>query len=656
MEKELYTLATLYKAFPKGVRIPGIQREYVQGRNDETGVSLRASFSPKLVAAVFQDGKAKNGEAFSLDYVYGVGVDGALLPLDGQQRLTTLFLLAWLCGKVEKGWKFDYEARRAAQLFVKGLVGHELKSADSVCHEITSSEWFLPAWKEDPTVNGMLTMLEALNQEIAKHCKFKSRHTANLELVQFAVQELPDTEAGYNRIFLKMNARGKPLTRWENLKAVVDQYLRQKGAKDWRNDVDVTWAECLWKAVGKDIAKLNCALEKILRLGYARFVGFEHYDAKLYEIEESLSTRDAGIFYDACATYFNAICSGRVAKYWSSDRRKNALWGCKDEADSNDFINWISAVNKPTYSQHLRLAYLAEKGNGDDLQRKRRIILNLLDHTDVWADADKAKCLLDEGLGYLDASEPFARLEYLKSFSPRQIEDELNKSQLPAVDVIEIEKDDLVSAGCARFLAWQPFADATEVKSRLSCLKKLIGEEWFLLYENLVLRFPFSNDSCTMISGQNWFEAYVPGVDIARWRENIFTVEMFVEALAGYMNASDKVRSEVFWLTHLKDIIDSGEMYGAKAKAYGMWMFLMTEGRRTEYSIRLDCNKNERDNRLHYLKTHIRYNGAYPKVEGKEAGLWYDVVNEEWRESLSPLSYKLVTREDGGSEFCKAEI
>ena len=118
---ETFTLERLFEAFPGGIRIPRIQRGYVQGRDDEKGKEIRANFVPKLVDAVF------NGKDLSLDFIYGVaGSDGegrrCLLPLDGQQRLTTLFLLAWLCGKWNREWHFSYESRRIPQLFFAALV------------------------------------------------------------------------------------------------------------------------------------------------------------------------------------------------------------------------------------------------------------------------------------------------------------------------------------------------------------------------------------------------------------------------------------------------------------------------------------------------------------------------------------------------------
>ena len=164
---EMFTLERLFEAFPGGIRIPRIQRGYVQGRDDEKGKEIRANFVPTLVDAVFE------GKDLTLDFIYGVaGSDGegrrCLLPLDGQQRLTTLFLLAWLCGKWNREWHFSYESRRIPQLFVEGLVAHSYMGTDKPSAQIENKSWFLPVWKDDPTVAGMLLSCTGLKEE-TKH-------------------------------------------------------------------------------------------------------------------------------------------------------------------------------------------------------------------------------------------------------------------------------------------------------------------------------------------------------------------------------------------------------------------------------------------------------------------------------------------------------
>lgn len=73
--------------------IPIIQRDYAQGRNTATIKRVRKNFLNALFNAVTE-------KPITLDFIYGdLNEQGILTPLDGQQRLTTLFLLYWYAAK-----------------------------------------------------------------------------------------------------------------------------------------------------------------------------------------------------------------------------------------------------------------------------------------------------------------------------------------------------------------------------------------------------------------------------------------------------------------------------------------------------------------------------------------------------------------------------
>ena len=102
------------------VVIPKIQRLYVQGRADKHGYKCLSGFASALTNSV------TTTSPLLLDFVYGIdtceNIKNIFYPLDGQQRLTTLLLLSWLCGKSKPEWSFKYESRRSTEMFVKGLL------------------------------------------------------------------------------------------------------------------------------------------------------------------------------------------------------------------------------------------------------------------------------------------------------------------------------------------------------------------------------------------------------------------------------------------------------------------------------------------------------------------------------------------------------
>lgn len=62
----------------KTILIPLLQRDYVQGGRED-------------VIVPFLDSLLKTNQ--DLNYIYGYEEDGCFVPVDGQQRLTTLWLL-----------------------------------------------------------------------------------------------------------------------------------------------------------------------------------------------------------------------------------------------------------------------------------------------------------------------------------------------------------------------------------------------------------------------------------------------------------------------------------------------------------------------------------------------------------------------------------
>ena len=86
--------------------IPIIQRDYAQGRENPEVNRVRNRFLDSLYGAVTE-------HPITLDFVYGdIDENGIMTPLDGQQRLTTLFLLHWYAAKKEhipeSEWAFLY--------------------------------------------------------------------------------------------------------------------------------------------------------------------------------------------------------------------------------------------------------------------------------------------------------------------------------------------------------------------------------------------------------------------------------------------------------------------------------------------------------------------------------------------------------------------
>lgn len=140
--------------------IPIIQRDYAQGRLDPEINRVRGRFLDSLYEALTKP--------VTLDFVYGdIDENGVMTPLDGQQRLTTLFLLHWYAARKAGASEedsaflsnFGYETRYSARYFCKELTGFTPSFESLLSDEIINQSWFPLDWQKDPTIRSMLVML-----------------------------------------------------------------------------------------------------------------------------------------------------------------------------------------------------------------------------------------------------------------------------------------------------------------------------------------------------------------------------------------------------------------------------------------------------------------------------------------------------------------
>ena len=267
-----YTLESLLEKY--NVRIPQIQRDYAQGRTDKMTSRIRRNFLDTLYTAVME-------KPVTLDFVYGqIEDDGSLVLLDGQQRITTLFLLYWYAfvndgneheqemtikdvglmnhsqeentsRKKERDFpfcKFTYETRYSSRRFLECLVKFTpLFPADKLSLQIENQPWFSVSWKLDPTISSMLVMIDAINEKFFAVENLWERLCS--ETISFYFLELKEMGLS-DELYVRMNSRGRPLTRFEHYKADLEKRLTLVDsdlAKEIARRFDGIWTDFLWR-------------------------------------------------------------------------------------------------------------------------------------------------------------------------------------------------------------------------------------------------------------------------------------------------------------------------------------------------------------------------------------------------------------------------
>lgn len=230
------------------IEIPKIQRDFAYGRTDEKNRRKRARFLDSLFEAVC-------GKPITLDFVYGDIKENKLTPLDGQQRLTTLFLLYWYAskkddiaeGECEFLKNFSYETRPSARKFCESITTKifGLQGDKVISEQIKDKNWFPLEWQHDATISSMLVMLDAIQE------KFSGVEKLFEKLDNISFYFLPIEDMGLtDELYIKMNSRGKPLTQFEHFKAEFEKQLsiaNEKIAERIGSKIDRQWTDLLWQ-------------------------------------------------------------------------------------------------------------------------------------------------------------------------------------------------------------------------------------------------------------------------------------------------------------------------------------------------------------------------------------------------------------------------
>lgn len=223
-----YTLKELLDKY--SVVIPQLQRDYAQGRDEAK--ELRVRFLSQILHVLRGEGR------LNLDFVYGY--DKALspnhhpifYPLDGQQRLTTLWLLHWYLlpskpAAEEREWllRFSYRTRSSSTRFCQLLVEHAAVDVAA----IKDQPWYRQSYNADATIAAMLGTLRTIKELVAPEERVALwERLCHQRALTFDVIDIKGEEFRLtDELYIKMNARGKPLTSFECYKADLTQALRK---------------------------------------------------------------------------------------------------------------------------------------------------------------------------------------------------------------------------------------------------------------------------------------------------------------------------------------------------------------------------------------------------------------------------------------------
>ncbi|CAA6689984.1 MULTISPECIES: DUF262 domain-containing protein [unclassified Lentimonas] len=326
------TFIELFNRFDR-VEIPIIQRDYAQGR--ESAEDVRNG----LLQAIYEKLDEPVGAVdtpLDMDFIYGSIETNdqskkRFCPLDGQQRLTTLFLLYWFAAAKEdamptfrelfcdpNGSKFVYCIRESSTEFIDALCDFSpddsaFDTGSRLSKTIQDQPWFFLYWKQDPTVQSALSMLDAIQTQFTKVGDLLQKlYTEDKPYITFQLLEL-EQYGLTDDLYIKMNARGKPLTAFENFKARI-QGLLKEDFQDWKissngspvtifkhfsEQIEKSWSDLFWNYREGDTPLFDNRIMNLFRI--LILITREDSEEETYKnIRESIRDKKNHITYPLC--------------------------------------------------------------------------------------------------------------------------------------------------------------------------------------------------------------------------------------------------------------------------------------------------------------------------------------------------------------------
>lgn len=407
------------------VVIPLIQRDYAQGRKDKRTTEVRKKLLQDINSALLDT----NVGPLDLNFIYGKSTNGKFIPLDGQQRLTTLFLVYLFAyrnnDECDFLGNFSYKTRDSSKKFFKSLFENRksfFTETESPSEIITDQPWFADSWQLDPTVQGALKTLDDISASFDYGFDYVSiLSDSNNQKLVFNFLDT-DKLGSEDELYIKLNSRGRPLTDFENFKARLIDRIKKIDShleREFSQNIDTKWTDVIWN-IDKNAFDTNFLnLFEIVLINNLDSLDYSKRDNWTLEID----------FETIEISHIEIIVS--VLDFLS----KNKM------TDASSILEY-SIVNKTLKDRvyfHVISTFIEHQGDTLDTSYKNwyRIFRNLINNSVIDSQDSYERAIkgINEQIEHTsDLLEYIAEGNRINGFSIDQVDEEIEKAKLITAD------------------------------------------------------------------------------------------------------------------------------------------------------------------------------------------------------------------------------
>lgn len=390
-----YSLRDLFSQNHK-IIIPDLQRDYCWGKTngESDGMNLVQTFVENLL--IHNKSKLNLG----LLYAYESPV-GHIQLCDGQQRITTLFLLlGHLNKRTEKDalinlvisekersddWEpyLQYSIRESSLYFLSDLTRYFFSSDSKFkTSEICKQPWYFKDYDYDPSIQSMIAAMEII-EDILDSKKFSSIDIENIggniaKNLSFLYYDMGNRTNG-EETFVVINTTGEPLSSSENLKPNLinaqSETLQAEYAKTWEK-----WEQYFWKSRQPNDTADNGMQEFFRWITY-----LESSDSEF----KGKMAKDGKYKFDLSIRFSEIDCYFNIVKHLFENNYFNiSLLAPKTDPhiqNKNEQIDWFKLLPLIKYIKKFGL----DKLNSKDIQRVHKLFQHFALISNVAKDMER---------------------------------------------------------------------------------------------------------------------------------------------------------------------------------------------------------------------------------------------------------------------------